>query len=181
MENLVDKIFFKEDDDWGYYTSDGKYFTGTFTSRGYNQFHLKCCDGKYHTIQAHRLKWEYFNGKIPTGMVIDHIIPISEGGTDKLSNLRVTTQKGNVNNPISKAKRIAALRTDSFKMKKKMTQTNGKQSKKVEQYTLDGELVKVWESTNECGRNGFIQSCVSLCCMGKQLKHKGFKWKYADN
>ena len=114
-------------------------------------------------------------------MVIDHIIPISEGGTDKLSNLRVTTQKGNVNNPISKAKRIAALRTDSFKMKKKMTQTNGKQSKKVEQYTLDGELVKVWESTNECGRNGFIQSCVSLCCMGKQLKHKGFKWKYADN
>lgn len=173
-----DKIHFKENDDWGYYNEDGKYFRGTFTTVGYNQFNLRCDDGKFHCLLAHRLKWEYFNGKIPDGMVIDHIIPISEGGTDKLTNLKLTTQKGNVNNPISKTKRIESLRTEEFKIKKHNSQTNGKQSKQVYQYTLDGKLVTVYPSTSECGRNGYCQSSVSLCCKGIQEKHKGYKWSY---
>ena len=173
-----DKITFKAEDDWGYYNEKGKYFKGTFTKCGYNQFRLPCADGKFHSLLAHRLKWEFFNGKIPEGMVIDHVIPISEGGTDRLSNLRLTTQEGNVNNPISKEKRIKALRSDSYKEKKHKSQTNGAQSKQVYQYTLDGKLVKIWASTNECGRNGYIQSSVCLCCNGKQSSHKGFKWAY---
>ena len=175
---LLHKIYFKPEDDWGYYNEKGKYHKGTFTKTGYNQFNLPCTDGKFHTLLAHRLKWEYFNGEIPEGMVIDHIIPISEGGTNKLSNLRITTAKGNVNNPISKKKRINALRSEEYKHKKTVSQTNGKQSIKVCQYNLNGDLIKIWPSTSECGRNGFVQSSVSLCCQGKQKTHNGYKWSY---
>ena len=51
----------------------------------------------------------------------------------------------------------------------------------VYQYTLDGEFVKVWESTNECGRNGFCQAHVTDCCNGKRKTHKGYIWKYSEN
>lgn len=55
---------------------------------------------------------------------------------------------------------------------------NHSSSKKVYQFTLDGKLVKVWQSTAECGRNGFNFRDISLCCIGKRKTHKGFKWSY---
>ncbi len=51
-------------------------------------------------------------------------------------------------------------------------------SKKVYQYTLDGKLVKVWDSTCECGRNGFSQGHIGACCRGERKTHKGYKWSY---
>ena len=51
-------------------------------------------------------------------------------------------------------------------------------SKPVLQYTLDGEFIREWESTRECGRNGFCQSAVSECCNGKRKTHKGFRFMY---
>lgn len=50
--------------------------------------------------------------------------------------------------------------------------------KTVYQYTLDGELVREWESTAECGRNGFHQGHVAECCNGKIKKAYGYKWSY---
>ena len=55
---------------------------------------------------------------------------------------------------------------------------NGKCSKKVYQYTLDGQFVREWDSIRECGRNGFNPTCICMCCKGKQKYHKGFIWKY---
>jgi len=57
----------------------------------------------------------------------------------------------------------------------------GWQRKSVAQYTLDGELVRVWESMGEAERNGFDQSGISLCCHKKSKKHKGFKWEFYNN
>ena len=51
-------------------------------------------------------------------------------------------------------------------------------SKLVYQYTLEGELVEIWASTRECGRNGYNSSKVAACCRGEQQKHKGYKWSY---
>ena len=51
-------------------------------------------------------------------------------------------------------------------------------SKPVLQYTLDGELVREWISATEAGRNGFTQSLINNCCLGKAKTHKGFKWSY---
>lgn len=51
-------------------------------------------------------------------------------------------------------------------------------SKQVYQYSKEGELISVWESTSECGRNGFERSSVSACCNGKLKTHKGYIWRY---
>ena len=51
-------------------------------------------------------------------------------------------------------------------------------SKPVLQLSLSGELIREWESTAECGRNGFCQSAVSECCQGKRKTHKGFRFMY---
>ena len=53
-------------------------------------------------------------------------------------------------------------------------------SKPVLQYTLDGQFVKEWSSTMECGRNGFQQSSVAACCRGERNKHKNYIWKYKE-
>lgn len=70
----------------------------------------------------------------------------------------------------------------SEETKKKMSEAhiNGKQSKQVLQFTLDGEFVREWPSTAECGRNGFNHSNVAKCCRGKLPHYKGFVWKYKD-
>jgi len=69
----------------------------------------------------------------------------------------------------------------SDETRKKMSETRkGKllnredQSKTVHQYTKDGELVKIWPSTAECGRNGFDQGHVASCCNGKLKTYKNY-------
>ena len=57
------------------------------------------------------------------------------------------------------------------------------QGKKVYQYTLDDKLVTEWDTTGECGRNGFCQSAVAACCRNNFHKegnniYKGYKWSY---
>ena len=53
-----------------------------------------------------------------------------------------------------------------------------KMKKRVLQYTLDGEFVREWDSTRECGRNGFNQGNVAACCRGELPYYKGFLWMY---
>ena len=57
--------------------------------------------------------------------------------------------------------------------------TNGKLSKRVLQFTLDGEFIREWPSTREIERQlGFDNSAVGRCCLGKQKSAYGFLWKY---
>ena len=58
------------------------------------------------------------------------------------------------------------------------TRTNGKLSKRVLQLSLSGELIREWESTMECERNGFDHSTVAKCCRGELPHYKGFIWMY---
>ncbi len=51
-------------------------------------------------------------------------------------------------------------------------------SKKVYQYTLDGELVKTYDSTLDAANYGFVQTNISNCCIGKRKTHKGYRWSY---
>ncbi len=57
--------------------------------------------------------------------------------------------------------------------------TNGKLSKRVLQFTLDGKLIREWPSVAECGRNGFDFRNVAACCLGKRKSAYGFIWKYS--
>lgn len=53
-------------------------------------------------------------------------------------------------------------------------------TKTVLQYTLDGQLVREWSSTRECGRNGFDQSAVSACCRGIYRQSYNYIWKFKN-
>lgn len=52
---------------------------------------------------------------------------------------------------------------------------------KVQQLTLTGELIKIWDSIFEAekGTNS-ISSKISAVCKGKRQKHNSFKWKYNE-
>ena len=60
----------------------------------------------------------------------------------------------------------------------KANTNNPKISKQVYQYTKDGELIAVWKSTSECGRNGYNFGHVASCCRGEIKSHKGYIWSY---
>ena len=57
---------------------------------------------------------------------------------------------------------------------------NSKMSKKVNQLTLEGELVKVFDSIREASRyTGIPAPNILNCCKGNLNKTHGFKWCYA--
>ena len=57
---------------------------------------------------------------------------------------------------------------------------NGKKSKPVEQYTIDGQLVARYPSQNEAQRQtGYCQGYISGCCRGRYKTAYGFVWRYA--
>ena len=89
-----------------------------------------------------------------------------DGSVDKeKSNLEWKSPKDNCNHG-TRNERIAKANT------------NGKQSKKVLQLSLSGELIREWPSIGECGRNGFHFGNVAACCRGERKTHKGFRWEY---
>ena len=57
--------------------------------------------------------------------------------------------------------------------------TNGKLSKPILQYTLDGKFVREWPSTMQAEREGgFNHGHIAACCKGKKNKHHNFIWRY---
>ena len=56
-----------------------------------------------------------------------------------------------------------------------------KQGTKVDQFSLDGNYIKTWESMLEIKRQlGFDNSHIGRCCSGKQKTSNGFIWKYKE-
>jgi hypothetical protein len=53
-------------------------------------------------------------------------------------------------------------------------------SKTVYQYDLEYNLIKQWQSSKECGRNGFPETCVRRCCDGITKSYKGFIWSHKE-
>ena len=69
-------------------------------------------DGKRKIFRVHRLVWEAFNDKILEGHEVDHLNTIRTD--NRLENLRITTHKDNLNNPLSVVNKIKSL-TGKFK------------------------------------------------------------------
>lgn len=61
------------------------------------------------------------------------------------------------------------------------TNTNGKCSKSVFQYSTDDKLIKEWPSTMEIQRQtGYSCGNISKCCSGKYKQAYGFIWRYKE-
>lgn len=112
-------------------------------------------DGKSKTFQLHRLIAIEF---IPNPENKPEVNHINEDKTkNNIENLEWATHRENINH---------GTRTQ-------------KCSKEVYQYDIEGNLIKKWTSTAECGRNGFTQGIVAACCRGELKAHKNYIWKYA--
>lgn len=181
---------FMPEDERGYYIN-GVYHSGYKNKKGYIVDNIRVGDGISYPFYEHIIKWEYFNGEVPEGMEIDHIIPVKNGGTNKLSNLRLVTPKGNANNELS-----LINKSQSHKGKKQTEETVMKRSvsmkgklvnhpnlsKEVDQINpVNGEVVKTWKSTMECERNGFCHTAVRQCCNGTYYNnniYKQYMWRW---
>ena len=101
-----------------------------------------------------------------------------------MNNLEWCTYKYNSNYGTATERRVEntdflkiASNRDQVSIRKKITE---KQRKEVYQYDKYLNLIKIWYSTQECGRNGFNQGHVAACCRKDKhfLTHKGYIWSY---
>lgn len=122
-----------------------------------------CKDGKVKAFAVHRLVAEAFLPNPHNYPCVNHKDENKQN--NNVSNLEWCSAQYN-NTYGTRIERVAEKTT------------NGKCSKPVLQYTIDGEFVREWKSTAECGRNGFNQGAVAACCLGKLKTYKGFIWKY---
>lgn len=103
---------------------------------------------------------------------LNNFVNINENGTVDLekSNLEWCDHKYNMNYGTVK-KRISEKHIN-----------NKYQSKQVNQFDLDGKLIKIWPSLAEIKRKlGYSQGVIWDCCNNRRYRKTayGFKWSYA--
>lgn len=140
----------------------------TPTTRGYLDVQL-WKDNKCTHKLVHRLVYMTFIGEIPEGMQVNHIDECKTNNV--VSNLNLMTPKENINYGTGIERQALA------------------KSKMVYQYTIEGKLIAIYNSTSEAARKlGFTQTEIAACCRGgyykngkwvNRNKYKGYKWSYA--
>ena len=159
-----------------YNTGKAKLIEPSYDGQGYLKLHLSK-NGEFKKCLVHRLVAETFLENPENKPQVNHkdedktnnfVFLNEDGSIDKeKSNLEWSTPKENSNHG-----------TRNERISKAMT--NGKLSKRVIQLSLSGEFIREWESTQECGRNGYNGGHVAACCRGEEKSHKGFKWCYTQ-
>ena len=147
---------------------------------GYFQVNLRK-NGKTKKCLVHRLIAETFLDNPENKPCINHKI---EGDVGKKINIVIFNEDGTVDEERTTIEWATYEENNNYGTRNERASkanTNGKLSKRVLQLSLDGDLIREWESTQECGRNGFDQGNVSRCCNGKLPHCKGFLWMFADD
>ena len=126
-----------------------------------------CNNGNQETCKVHILVMRAFVGECPEGYEVDHYDWNPEN--NMLENLSYQP-KG-----INRARRSPEWKKNQAEAVRKTL------SKPVNQYTLDGEYVKTWESATDAARElGLSQGHISSCCNGKRENAGGFIWKLKE-
>ena len=152
------------------------------TKTGYLQVKLSK-NGKKDTFYVHRIIAETFLPNPLNKPCVNHKI---EGKKGKKINMVFFNEDGTIDYEKTTIEWVTIKENNNYATRNERAgkaiskaNTNGKLSKRVLQFTLDGEFVREYPSEAECARNGFCQGHVSRCCQGKRKSHKGFKWCYA--
>ena len=144
-----------------------RFLKPSFSRGGYLCVGL-CFSGKSKLYKVHRLVWEAFKGPIPDGLQINHID--EDKTNNKLENLELVTPKENCN-----------YGTRNERVSK--SKINGKKSKPVLQYDLNGNLIKEWPSLMEINRQlEYSIGNIGSCCQNRQHYKTayGYIWKYKN-
>lgn len=132
----------------------------TKDSSGY--YGIRSCTkitGKRETLRIHRLVAEAFIPNPNNLPCVNH----KDGNklNNKTENLEWCTYKENINHAFS-----TGLRQDT---------------KKINQYDLDGNYIATYDSIREAERKtGTKNTGINACLHNKYKKSNGFMWKYAD-
>lgn len=132
------------------------------TTNLYGYLFVKLCkDGKVKPFTVHRLVAEAF---LPNP---DNLPQVNHKDENKQNNIVSNLEwcSAQYNNTYDTRIERVAEKT-----------TNGKCSKPVLQYTLEGNFIKEWKSVAECRRNGFRH--VDDVCRGERKSCGGYIWKY---
>ena len=133
----------------------GRVLKNKISANGYAYVDLCNGDGKPKWISAHRLVAEAFIDNPDNLPQVNHRNEIKND--NRVENLEWVSASQNTRHSIYQS------------------------SCKINQLTLDGELVKVWDSSEQIKREmGFSAGNVIQCCKGKYKQRYGFRWEYAD-
>ena len=142
------------------------------TTCGYLVVNL-CKNEKRKTCYVHRLIAETFLENPENKPCINHKIQGKEG---KKINMVIFNEDGTIDKERTTIEWVTYKENNDYGTR---TERAAKaRSKTVLQLSLSGELIREWESTKECGRNGFNQGAVAACCRGEKPHYKGYIWKY---
>ena len=135
------------------------------TPNGYSQVFLFNGRRKGKLLLVHRLVCEAFHENPENKPEVNHI---NENKLDnRACNLEWVTRKENCNYGTRPA-RIAKANVKN-------------KSKSVGQYTLDGKLIKVWQSIREVERQlGFSNANISKATRDERKTAYGYVWKYIE-
>ena len=189
------------------FTEDGKIYSKRYNREigqewnqdpRYHQVCLSLIDGTFKFFLVHDVIAYVFiplpNNIAWEDLVVDHIIPVSEGGTHAVNNLRWTDLKGNANNERTKRnmanasigrkqsketiqKRIEKVRGRKHTDEQRHNISKGRM-KPIIQYTLDGEFVREWESAKTAGETlGVSYGNISNCVHNTRKSAYGYVWK----
>lgn len=107
----------------------------------------------------------------------DHVIPLARGGKHSWENVRLAHWW--CNSVVKNDTTPTFTKEMSREQARKFAIERGFGKKKTAQYTLTGELVRVWESTAEIQREfGWSDSSIQSACRGEQRTSHGFVWRY---
>ena len=113
----------------------------------------------FHTIYDNWVASNYNSDLTPSLDRIDDYLPYTE------TNIELVTWKEN---------------KDKGHLDRKEGRNN-KQSRSVEQFTLDEEYVATYHSMHEAERiTGITRSSIGKCCRGVLKQSNHFKWQYAS-
>lgn len=127
-----------------------------------------CKNGCIKQFTVHKLIYTTFLGNVPEGCEINH--KDENPSNNALSNLEAVTHRENMN-----------WGTRNERVSEKMT--NGKLSKPVIQYDLDGNRINEFLSTMDVQRQyGYNNSNIQKCCNNKPHYNTayGYIWKYKE-
>lgn len=122
-------------------------------------------DKKEKRVLVHRLVAETFIPNLSNKPVVDHINTIKTD--NNVNNLRWATIKENNNNCITKKR---------FSEAKKSKPSNV--SKRVKQYSKDGEYIKTFNSAEEAQRELNISHHIGEVCNKKLRSCGGYIWEW---